>query len=470
MRPTYSILTLSLFVAASLSAQKPGAHWALTNVSTTNVPPPRHENPGAASKTHFYVFGGNSNANSRVFFNDLWSFDGKAWKLETKDKAAGSPSPRHQAAICWDEARNKLMVFGGHDGSKKLNDLWQWDPTTKLWKDVTPKSPLLSPSPRQFASMAFDPSSGTITLFGGLSAKGHENDTWQFLGGAIWRKSNPTTSPPARRQHHMATRFGFGDIVMCGGQNLVPSKVQFKDVWRFKSGQWTLIKPTTTTRPTTVVANNAFYDEKRQRLNLSGGNFFGGAQAKVVQEFDCVANKWVARGVDNVFLKCTRYFAGYIRNLGKTYKISGQNALPLRTYVYESEKPPKSVTGSAGCSINASTPTPNLRNDPAWLDRPLVVEMEKTPKGAVTLVLVGAAPAIKLPLSALGIGPARCVLTVNPLLVLPAVPNKAGNAEMRLPLPNTPTLAGVSLMTQALFAFQSTFYVSNRLDVTLGAL
>jgi len=362
-----TILVLSLVATSSLIAQKPGGHWTLTSVPTSNTPPARHENPGAASKSHFYVFGGNSNASSTTFYNDLWSFDGKAWKLETKNGAAGSPSARHQVAICWDEGRSKLMLFGGHDGSAKLNDTWEWDPVTKAWTDVTPKTPLVSPSARQFSSMAYDPSSSSIILFGGLSAAGHEQDTWRLLGGRIWRKESPTTSPPARRQHHMVTRFGLGDILMCGGQNLSPTKVQFKDVWSFKSGQWKLITPTTSARPSTVVANNAFYDEYRQRLNLSAGNWSGGGASKNIQEFDSVANKWLPRGVDNVFLKSTRYFVGYIRNLKKAYKISGQNVLPQNTFVYESEKKPSSVVGAPGCAVGSVTPT--LTNAPAWLAR-----------------------------------------------------------------------------------------------------
>lgn len=467
MRTTHTILILSLLATSDLVAQKPGGHWAKTSIPTTNTPPARHENPGAASKSRFYVFGGNSNASASTYFNDLWSFDGKVWKEETKNGATGSPAARHRAAICWDDTRNKLVVFGGRNGSSLFNDTWEWGPITKTWKNITPKSPLVSPSKRQFSSMAYDPSSKNLILFGGISTV-HEQDTWALVAGALWIKQKPTTSPPARRQHHMVTRFDNGDILLCGGQNLSPTKVQFKDVWRFKSGQWTLIKPTTTARPATVVANNAFYDENRHRLNLSAGNWFAGGQSKNVQEFDSVANKWVPRGVDNVFLKSTRYFAGYIRNLGKAYKISGQNVSPQNTFVYESEKPPKSTVGSAGCSTG--TTTPDLTNTPAWMDRTMVLEVKNTPTGAATLMGIGFAPAISVPLSVLGIGSANCVLTVNPLVVFPATPNTSGNAELSLPLPNTPSFAGTTVLIQALLTVGSTSYVSNRRDVTVGAL
>lgn len=466
MKRTISILALTSLLTPSLVAQKPGGHWTLTNIPTTNVPPARHENPGAASKTHFYVFGGNSNTSASTFYNDLWSFDGKAWKLETANGATGSPAKRDRAAICWDDARGKLMVFGGHNASGLFNDLWEWDPTTKAWTDVTPTS--LSPSARQFSAMAWEPSSKSMILFGGLSAAGHEADTWRLLAGRIWRKEAPTNSPPARRQHHMVTRFGLDDILLCGGQNPTPTKVQFKDVWSFKGGQWTQIKLTTTAVPTTVVANNAFYDEFRQRLNLSGGNNFGGGPTNIVQEFDSVTNEWVLRGTDSAFVKSTRYFVGYIRDLKKAFKISGQNAQPLGTYVYESEKAPASASGAPGCAIGSNTPT--LINSDAWLDRTLVVEMQNTPTASATLMALGAAPAIKIPLSALGIGSANCIFTVNPIFMFAAAPNTSGNAEVRIPLPNTPSLAGATVFMQALVGVSGQFYVSNRIDITAGAL
>ena len=84
--------------------------------------------------------------------------------------------------------------------------------------------------------------------------------------------------------------------------------------------------------------------------------------------------------------------------------------------------------------------------------------------------VIGFAPAIKLPLSLMGIGSSSCVLTINPLVVIGAANNSSGNAEVTLTLPNTPSFAGQTAMLQALLTVGTTSYVSTRQDATAGAL
>nr|MDA8292961.1 hypothetical protein [Actinomycetota bacterium] len=71
---------------------------------------------------------------------------------------------------------------------------------TATW---TKQSPTTSPSARSFASMAYDPATGTMVLFGGDGSSGLLADTWTW-NGTTWTKQSPTTSPSARYGASMA--------------------------------------------------------------------------------------------------------------------------------------------------------------------------------------------------------------------------------------------------------------------------
>ncbi len=56
------------------------------------------------------------------------------------------------------------MLFGGDDPSGNyLGDTWTWDGTT--WTELAPAT---SPSARADASMAYDPATAQLVLFGGV--------------------------------------------------------------------------------------------------------------------------------------------------------------------------------------------------------------------------------------------------------------------------------------------------------------
>jgi len=58
--------------------------------------------------------------------------------------------------------QNKLYIFGGWDGSKRLNDLHCYDVTTNRWSEL---KPIQSPSAR--AGMCMTTIDNKIYLFGG---------------------------------------------------------------------------------------------------------------------------------------------------------------------------------------------------------------------------------------------------------------------------------------------------------------
>jgi hypothetical protein len=63
--------------------------------------------------------------------NDLWSWDGTTWRL----LAESGPPARAMGALAYDEARDRLVLFGGRRGwPDDLNDTWEWD--GRAWHEV----------------------------------------------------------------------------------------------------------------------------------------------------------------------------------------------------------------------------------------------------------------------------------------------------------------------------------------------
>ena len=68
---------------------------------------------------------------------------------------------------------NKVILFGGGTGFGDLNDTWAF--TGDDWRQLFPARP---PSARESYGMAYDEARGKLVLFGGLLRKSILGDTW----------------------------------------------------------------------------------------------------------------------------------------------------------------------------------------------------------------------------------------------------------------------------------------------------
>ena len=120
---------------------------------------------------------------------DTWTWNGTTWSQATP---ATSPSARIAASMAYDPATGNMVLFGGRANNfNPLGDTWTWNGTT--WSRV---SPAMSPPARYGASMAYDPATGNMVLFGGRANNVNPlGDTWTW-NGTTWSQSSPATSPP----------------------------------------------------------------------------------------------------------------------------------------------------------------------------------------------------------------------------------------------------------------------------------
>ena len=162
----------------------------------------------AIDAEHLVVFGGGDD--TRVY-NDLYLFDttkmfwsriaptygvsvagGAAAGASLAVSAGGFSHSAHVPAPRWGHAAvvvapGKFVVFGGHDGSSMLNDVWLFDAMLCCWTQVHPRNAArAAPSPRAGHVMSAVPSSSsssssTIVIFGGGDSEQVLNDIYLLV-------------------------------------------------------------------------------------------------------------------------------------------------------------------------------------------------------------------------------------------------------------------------------------------------
>ena len=107
---------------------------------------------------------------------------------------ATNPPARAGASMAYDPATGNMVLFGGFSSSDRA--LGTPGPGTARRGVRRPRR--TSPSARISASMAYDPATGDVVLFGGTAADFDPlGDTWTW-NGTTWTQQSPATSPPAR--------------------------------------------------------------------------------------------------------------------------------------------------------------------------------------------------------------------------------------------------------------------------------
>ena len=162
-----------------------GTTWSQQHPSVNPGPRRGHRMATAPDRAVVYLFGGWGAT------NDLWAWSSPNWTRLSPSGTA--PTARSDCGLAYDEARRRLVLFGG-TGPGALGDTWEWDGTT--WAH---RQPSRLPSPRSRCSMAYDRVSRKCLLFGGYDTQGNVlSDTWSW-DGVTWRSEQvpaPTSAFP----------------------------------------------------------------------------------------------------------------------------------------------------------------------------------------------------------------------------------------------------------------------------------
>ena len=144
-----------------------GTNWRLLSSGV----PPTLTNYGAAydsRRDRVVVFGGMTanDPQTATFSDETWEWDGAAWLKRTP---VTSPAPRGRSRMCYDEARGRVVLFGGEYGpNSTFRDTWEWDGSN--WITV---SPVVLPPASSDHAMSYDAARHLSILFGRVG-------TWDF--------------------------------------------------------------------------------------------------------------------------------------------------------------------------------------------------------------------------------------------------------------------------------------------------
>lgn len=212
----------------------PAFRWSNLSASTGIAPAARTSAAAAADPVHgrIVLFGGETAQSSCLA--DSWSFAAGRWTAMSFET---SPPARWGSGLAFDPGSGTLVLFGGENATGVLGDTWVLNGT--VWSPVpSPKAP----PARAFGGMASDPSLGGVLLFGGLGGNGLPlNDTWLFRGGVWSDLSTISVPPPARWGMALAFDPSSGTLLLYGGSSAPPYAMGLADAWRFGPTGWTAL-------------------------------------------------------------------------------------------------------------------------------------------------------------------------------------------------------------------------------------
>jgi hypothetical protein len=230
-----------------------------------------------AARRRIVLFGGFETFMGRML-GDTWEWDGVNW---VQASPRTTPSPRGEAAIVYDAARQRIVLFGGVGDSGPLADTWEWDGL-----DWVQRTSLNVPSARHDHRMAYDAARQRVVLVGGISSGNGLADTWEW-DGANWTLRSAVSGMGVRFAHAMAYDVARQRVVLYGGAS--PSEVM-ADTWEWDGIAWTQRNPLA--NPGRLFKHAMAYDLVRQRIVLMGGANSGMGSSKT---WEWTGIDWVPR-------------------------------------------------------------------------------------------------------------------------------------------------------------------------------
>ncbi|MCU0863664.1 MAG: hypothetical protein MUC36_07740 [Planctomycetes bacterium] len=435
--PSQTALALCLLTTTSALAQ---VSWTLS--SPTGAPRALGGSAWDTARNRLVAFGGEQGTTQ---FNQTTEWNGTAWAVVT---TAQQPSVRRRPAMAYDAARGVVVLFGGGAGTSTfLNDTWTYNGTT--W---TQRFPLTSPSTRFGAAMAYDAERQVIVMHGGFVPSGQDSsETWEW-NGTTWTLRS-SGSPSARGAHRMTFDAARGVVLMSGGYSTL-AQTTLDETWLWDGSAWSFVG---TSGAGTLCDQLLVNDPHRQRVVMFGGLRLNGAQTPIdlntTWEWDGAA--WTQRTMAQVPPGRSSAAVGFDPTTGGIVLgggVTGGGFQFSNTFTYRPTSPAATTTFGTGCPTTTGPVGLTARSLP-YVGLNFDQRITGAPAAALLGIIVfgnsntlwGAAP---LPLSLASVGAAGCNLNVS--VDVPAtVPLGGGVGDLTWTLPNLPAAVGVQFFTQA---------------------
>ena len=253
---------------------------------TTDVPQPRWRNESTLAfdqrRNEAVAFGGHMGVD--VVGNSVWALDLAAperWSNRTP--AAGGPQqplPRRRHVAIIDPLRDRMIIYGGQSTANGvMQDIWETPlgGPTALWSQISATP--TGPGQRQYAASLYDPIGDRMIVYGGLNGSSSLlSDAWALTltGTPIWVSVSATGSAPAARYGHaMVYDSRRKRAIVFGGLDPNRSKQVFALTLE-GAPTWQNLTPLID-GPVARAYATAVYDSIGDRLIVHGGDGLSGA-------------------------------------------------------------------------------------------------------------------------------------------------------------------------------------------------
>lgn len=214
-----------------------------------------------ARRGNIVMFGGLNNGQP---LRDHWEWNGTNWLARFVPLPPAGPTRRFLHAMTYDEARDRVVMFGGIDlGQSAKDETWLFDGQT--WSLAQPAQ---KPPARLSPGMTYDSARKVVVVFGGEASSTNFNDTWEW-NGTTWTQVQTSSAPIGRGAVAIAYDEARKRVVMFGGFNDT-TKVLYGDTWEYDGTTWKDVTPAVS--PPARFGHSLVYDPVRQRVELFGGN------------------------------------------------------------------------------------------------------------------------------------------------------------------------------------------------------
>lgn len=171
-----------------------------------------------------------------------------------------APVPRRGHALAYDPLRRHVLMFGG-EAATALGDTWVW--RGGRWELAFST---ITPPRRSDAAMTFDAALGRVVMFGGSDQNAWRTDTW-LHDGSEWRQAD-ASGPGAAHPLLVCDEARGSLMLLASDTSLQPAAVPMS-TFAWNGSGWT--QESTPVAPLSRAGAAAAWDAVRQRAILIGG-------------------------------------------------------------------------------------------------------------------------------------------------------------------------------------------------------
>jgi len=188
-----------------------------------------------------YLFGGVSNDDVII---SPWILNLTSWNWYKPPISPVYPPPRWGHSLVIVQPENKILLFGGWDFSKALDDLWELDLKTWIWKEIiiNDKKPA-----GRWSHCAVSFNRSEMFIYGGYAQDDLSNDPqnfddlWVFnINTKYWLRKNSSFIPPPHTRG-ACLAINEREFISFGG---VSNDENVNDVWIYRrfENKWVMIQ------------------------------------------------------------------------------------------------------------------------------------------------------------------------------------------------------------------------------------